>query len=134
MYLRTFGIYMFKFSVFLNKQRVKAPIGWYEEERESGVELLISVKAQLAKTGGNDNLSDTLDYVSLVNIVNEQSSIETHLLETLAERIIENIFQLKPNLVCSVYVMIEKPHIPHPSYAGQACGIELEKINPNFAK
>lgn len=125
---------MFNFSVFLNKQRVKAPIGWYDEERINKVDLLISVKARLHKAGGKDNLADTLDYVSLVNIVNEQSSFETRLLETLAERIIENIFQLKPNLVCSVYVKIEKPHIPHASYTGEACGIELEKNNPNFAK
>jgi dihydroneopterin aldolase len=120
------------FCVYLNKQRVKGPIGWYESERKKGVELIISVTAELKKPGGKDELADSVDYTSLVEIVNAEAAKETRLLETLAAAIIEKIFVLKPNLVRSVIVKIDKPNIPHPGFNADSCGIELRKENPNL--
>ena len=63
------------FVVFLDSQEVHCPIGVHDFERKEGVNLYISVQVTLNRHVGLDDLNHTVDYTSLVDIVNEQAAI-----------------------------------------------------------
>ena len=52
----------------------------------------LEVKTDLRKSALSDNLEDTVDYVLLNRIVEEEMSIRSNLLEHVAHRIIKRIF------------------------------------------
>ena len=79
--------------------------GCLKEEAKIGSDYLVNltVKANLKKGAGSDNLNDTVDYVLLNKIVKEQMSKPSKLLESVAKRILDTVF-VKDNRVvfCSV--------------------------------
>ena len=79
--------------------------GCLKEEAKIGSDYLVNltVKANLKKGSGSDNLKDTVDYVLLNKIVKEQMSKPSRLLESVAKRILDTVF-VKDNRVvfCSV--------------------------------
>lgn len=79
--------------------------GCLKEEAKIGSDYLVNltVKADLKKGSGSDNLKDTVDYVLLNKIVKEQMSKPSKLLESVAKRILDTVF-VKDNRVvfCSV--------------------------------
>jgi dihydroneopterin aldolase len=79
--------------------------GCLKEETKIGSEYLVNltVKANLKKSSGSDNLKDTVDYVLLNKIVKEQMSKPSKLLESVAKRILDAVF-INDNMVvfCSV--------------------------------
>ena len=113
------------FIVFLDSQEVQSPIGVHEFERKAGVELLISVKVQLRHAPDMDHIYHTLDYTKLVDIVNEVSSHERQLLETLAFDIAATLHKDFESGIENIHIRIEKPYIPHKGYKAKACGIEF---------
>ncbi|TRX23721.1 dihydroneopterin aldolase [Flavobacterium franklandianum] len=52
----------------------------------------LEVKTDLRKSALSDNLEDTVDYVFLNRIVEEEMAIRSNLLENVAHRIIKRIF------------------------------------------
>ena len=52
----------------------------------------LEVKTDLRKSALSDNLEDTVDYVLLNHIVEEEMAIRSNLLEHVAHRIIKRIF------------------------------------------
>lgn len=81
--------------------------GCLKEEAKIGSDYLVNltVKANLKKGSGSDNLKDTVDYVLLNKIVKEQMSKPSKLLESVAKRILDTVF-VKDNRVvfCSVNI------------------------------
>ena len=81
--------------------------GCLKEEAKIGSDYLVNltVKANLRKGSGSDNLKDTVDYVLLNKIVKEQMSKPSKLLESVAKRILDTVF-VKDNRVvfCSVEI------------------------------
>ena len=64
------------------------------EEEKIGIHYLVNLRvecdySQAAKT---DALQDTIDYVGLNNIVKKQMAVRAKLLETVGNRIINNIY------------------------------------------
>jgi len=74
--------------------RVFAYHGCLKEESKIGSDYLVSleVKANLKQSAASDLLHDTVDYVFLNKIVREEMLKPTHLLETVAKRILIRIF------------------------------------------
>lgn len=56
----------------------------------------LDVKTDLRKSSVSDNLEDTVDYVLLNRIVEEEMAIRSNLLEHVAHRIIKRIFDEVP--------------------------------------
>ena len=56
----------------------------------------LEVKTDLRKSALSDNLEDTVDYVLLNQIVEEEMAIRSNLLEHVAHRIIKRIFNEVP--------------------------------------
>lgn len=75
--------------------RVFANHGCLAEETKIGSDYRVDleVKANLQTSAKTDKLSDTVDYVFLNRVIREEMEKPSHLLETVAKRILMRIFQ-----------------------------------------
>ncbi len=71
----------------------------------------LEVKTDLRKSSVTDNLEDTVDYVLLNKIVEEEMAIRAHLLEHVAHRIIVRVFDEIPS-VSKTTVAVSKLNPP----------------------
>ncbi len=87
--------------------------GFYEEERKVGNRFIvdISVTVDLTQPAQSDKLSQTVNYEILYRIVKEEMEIPSHLLEHMAGRVIERIYEKYPGIQ-SATVNIAKQNPP----------------------
>ncbi|UFH36251.1 dihydroneopterin aldolase [Flavobacterium acetivorans] len=85
----------------------------------------LEIKTDLRKSCLSDNLHDTVDYVLLNKIVEEEMAIRSHLLEHVAHRIIKRIFDEIPT-VSRILVGVSKLNPPIGGDV-EAVTIELEE-------
>ncbi len=93
--------------------RVFAYHGCLKEETKIGSDYRVDleVKADLQASAVTDKLSDTVDYVFLNKIVKEEMEKPSHLLETVAKRILIRIFN-EDKLVKKATVWVSKLNPP----------------------
>jgi len=93
--------------------KVYAYHGCLSEETIIGSDYRIDVgvEADLEKSSVTDALNDTVDYVTLNAIVVEEMSIASKLLEAVAKRIINRVFESCETVV-SVSVSVSKINPP----------------------
>ena len=93
--------------------RVFAHHGCLEEETKIGSDYRVDleVKANLQASAKSDKLSDTVDYVFLNKLIREEMSKPAHLLETVAKRVLNRIFN-EDKLVKKATVWISKLNPP----------------------
>ncbi|NYJ26366.1 dihydroneopterin aldolase [Muricauda sp. ARW1Y1] len=53
----------------------------------------LEISADLSQPANSDQLSETVDYVHLNNIIKEEMTVRSNLLEHVAKRIIDRIFK-----------------------------------------
>ena len=84
----------------LENIRVFSYHGCLKEETKIGSDYLVDleVKANLQESAKSDLLSDTVDYVFLNKIVREEMLKPSHLLETVAKRILIRILNEDPSV------------------------------------
>jgi 7,8-dihydroneopterin aldolase/epimerase/oxygenase len=87
--------------------------GVYPHERESGnwFEVDIAVETDFSAAAKSDNLSGTVDYETLYRIVKEEMEKPSKLLETVAEKIINDVLD-QLSAVTSVELSISKINPP----------------------
>ncbi|SEC33805.1 dihydroneopterin aldolase [Tenacibaculum sp. MAR_2009_124] len=97
----------------VNNIRLFTNHGCLEEEAKIGSEYKVDleVKADLTKSAQSDVLVDTVDYVHLNNIVKEEMAIRSKLLEHVAKRILDRIFE-ELSLVEQAEVKVAKINPP----------------------
>ena len=93
--------------------RVYAYHGCLKEETKIGSDYSvdIEVKADLKKSSITDELSDTVDYVFLNKVIKEEMAVASHLLETVAKRILNRVFN-EDNMVKKATVWVSKLNPP----------------------
>ena len=93
--------------------RVFSYHGCLKEETKIGSDYRVDleVKADLRISAVSDQLSDTVDYVLLNKIVVEEMAQASKLLETVAKRILDRIFNEDP-LVIKATVCVSKLNPP----------------------
>ena len=93
--------------------RVFAYHGCLKEETMIGSDYRVDLKvnANLKSSAKSDLLSDTVDYVFLNRIIKEEMAIPSHLLETVARRILHRIFN-EDTLVSKATVTVSKLNPP----------------------
>jgi len=93
--------------------RVFAHHGCLTEETKIGSDYRVDleVKANLQTSAKTDDLYDTVDYVLLNNIVKDEMTKPSKLLETVAKRVIDSIFK-ESNMVIKATVSISKINPP----------------------
>ncbi|HLR38736.1 MAG TPA: dihydroneopterin aldolase [Chitinophagaceae bacterium] len=99
------------FTISLEQLRFHSPIGFYPEERSLGNDFLIDVHIKLEE--GNreiTDLSDTIDYVQLYQIIKKEMSHESALIETVAQKCISSIQKEWPNKIKGMELIIQKLH------------------------
>ena len=96
-----------------------------EEKIGSDYRVDIKVKADLSKSTKSDNLLDTVDYVHLNKIVKEEMAIRSKLLEHVADRILDRIFDEIP-MVNQADVSVSKINPP--------IGGNVEKVTVELRK
>jgi len=93
--------------------RVFAHHGCLKEETKIGSDYRVDleVEANLQQSAKTDLLKDTVDYVFLNKVVREEMGESSHLLETVAKRILNRIFS-EDNLVTKATVWLSKLNPP----------------------
>ncbi|PWH83921.1 dihydroneopterin aldolase [Algibacter marinivivus] len=93
--------------------RVFAHHGCLKEETKIGSDYRVDleVKADLKTSAKTDKLSDTVDYVFLNRVIKEEMDIPSALLETVAKRILNRIFD-EDTLVKKATVSVSKLNPP----------------------
>jgi dihydroneopterin aldolase len=93
--------------------RVFANHGCLAEETKIGSDYRVDleVKADLQTSAKTDTLSDTVDYVFLNRVIREEMKKPSHLLETVAKRILLRIFN-EDALVKKATVWVSKINPP----------------------
>ncbi len=97
----------------VNNIRLFTNHGCLEEEAKIGSEYRVDleVTADLLKSAETDDLKDTVDYVHLNQIIKEEMAIRSKLLEQVAKRIIDRIFNELP-MVSEAEVSVAKINPP----------------------
>lgn len=87
--------------------------GHFREEQLVGNRFLVSVAFEVdtQKAQQSDELSDTVNYVAVYQIIKQQMAIKTKLLERLAQRIVDAIYVEFPFLA-SVRLKVSKMNPP----------------------
>ena len=93
--------------------RVFAYHGCLREETKIGSDYRVDlqVEANLQTSSKTDNLTDTVDYVFLNRIIKDEMAIPSQLLETVAKRILNRIFN-EDKLVKKATVWVSKLNPP----------------------
>ncbi len=93
--------------------RVFAYHGCLKEETKIGSDYRvdIKVKANLKTSSQTDALEDTVDYVFLNKVIKQEMSIPSKLLETVAKRILDRVFN-EDQMVKKATVCISKINPP----------------------
>ncbi|MGN1375159.1 MAG: dihydroneopterin aldolase [Prevotella sp.] len=114
--------------IILKDIRFYARHGAIAQERETGGEFNVSVRVKypLEKSVISDNLNDTLNYAELFEIINKEMQQPSFLLEHVAGRIGQSIFNKMPKTE-SIDITVSK--INPPIGADIACAsVELHLI------
>lgn len=100
-------------TIILENVKVYTNHGCLDEEAAIGSEYRVDleVTADLSKSAQTDELSDTVDYVSLNRIIVEEMAVRSKLLEQVAQRIIDRIFK-EESLVEKAHVKVAKINPP----------------------
>jgi len=93
--------------------RVFAHHGCLSEETKIGSDYRVDlkIKADLQPSALSDKLSETVDYVLLNKIIKEEMKQPSYLLETVAKRILNRIFE-EDQLVTKATVSVSKLNPP----------------------
>ena len=99
-------------KIILRNIKIYTNHGCLKEEELIGSDYVfqLEVDADLEKSSVTDDLMDTVDYVALNSIVKEEANKRSKLLESVAKRIIDRIFNEHPIV--------------------QKAKVEVSKINP----
>ncbi len=91
-------------KIILKNVRCYSFHGCLKEESIIGSDYLVNLKvwASLKKSAQSDELIDTVDYVLLNHIIKAEMSKPSKLLETVAERITNEIFKKEPRVTKSI--------------------------------
>ena len=118
-------------TIKVNNIKIYTNHGCLEEEAKIGSEYRvdIEIKADLNKSAFSDELQDTVDYVHLNKIAKEEMAIRAKLLEHVAQRIIDRIFNEIP-MVKKSKVSVAKINPPIGGNVGEVV-IVLTKTRKN---
>jgi len=102
--------------------------GVYPHERESGnwFEVDIAVETDFSEAAESDELAGTVNYETLFRMVKEEMERPSRLLETVAEKIVNDVLQALPT-VKSVELKISKLNPPIGGKCKKAT-VSLQKV------
>ena len=120
---------MMKTAIFLDEVRFHAFHGVMPQERAVGADFTVSLNVgyDFVKAAESDDLTDTISYADLYDILKSEMAVPSRLLEHVAGRIVRSIADRYPQ-VSAISVRLSKDNPP----MGADCrgaGVELSFIN-----
>jgi dihydroneopterin aldolase len=96
--------------------------GWYEEEKIVGNHFYVdlSFETDLSNAAQTDNIQDTVDYQNAFQIVKEQMSVRSNLIEHIARRILDALYQEMEG-ISNVTIKVSKKNPP--------VGVKIDKVS-----
>ena len=75
--------------------------GHYDEEQERGNKFVVNLhfETDITKAATTDELSETVSYEQVYNVVKEQMAIRSKLLENVAQRIVDALKKKFPEII-----------------------------------
>lgn len=111
--------------IFIKGLRLHAYHGVLEQERTVGNDYVIDVKVEypIEKAMDTDDVADTINYARLADLIRDEMSVPSALLESVAGRIIRAIHDEFPNTE-SVKIKLQKvaPPMSHDCFSA---GVEI---------
>ncbi|WP_028981813.1 dihydroneopterin aldolase [Sporocytophaga myxococcoides] len=102
--------------------------GLYEEETRTGNRFIVDLKVIYPKTNPlSDNISEVVDYVKLFQIVKLEMEIPSKLLEVVAQKIVDAIFNLYPTIT-SAEAAVSKMNPPLGSLCNKS-KVTIRRVN-----
>ena len=116
-------------QIFIDNMRFHAHHGVLEQERLTGGDFLVSLSASypLGKATESDDVTDTLNYAEVYEIVESEMDIPSKLLEHVAGRIGKRLLKTMP-LISELTVRLTKVNPPMGADCDGA-GVLLHFIN-----
>ena len=105
------------FSIQLNNLSFFAHHGLYEEEKINGNDFVVNAVISYHPTKKVTELSDTIDYASVYELIYKRMQIATPLLETIVMELATKILEEFP-LAASVAIELTKKHPPIHNFNG----------------
>ncbi len=113
------------FTIHLANLKFFSFHGLYEEERILGNNYEVNVDVTFAEKELITTLDQTIDYVKVYNIIMQRMGIPTALLETVAQDLAQNIFDVD-NRITSINISIKKINPPIAAFKGNL-GVSFKK-------
>jgi len=113
------------YSVYLKNVRFFAYHGLYPEEAIKGNNFEVNVSIGYLGKGNTLSIKDTIDYVSVYEIINKQMNIRRDLIENLLESIINDLKIAFPQIIV-LDIDIQKLHPPVEGLNG-GVGVRITK-------
>lgn len=121
------------FSIHLHQLQIHAYHGLYEEEKVLGNDFIIDLTVEYQPTGlPVQELEQTVNYVSLYELVRKHMQVATPLLETVVSNIAIDILA-QFSLSEQVNISIRKLHPPIAQFIG-ATGVSLSLNRKDVSK
>lgn len=100
-------------KIQLNNIKIRAYHGCLKEEAIIGCDYRVDleVTADVTKPSQSDALNETVDYVTLYQIIKEEMAVRSTLLEHVAQRMVDRIFA-EETKVTTVVIKIAKINPP----------------------
>ena len=114
-------------KILLDNIRLSSPTGWYNEEEMAGNDLEIDLTITIKVKKEITTLSETLDYVSVYEVMRKQCSINHFLLEKLALAIMDDVAELDGR-VKKINISIKKLNPPIPNFIGNVGILRSKKF------
>ena len=113
------------FTIHLNNCRFYAHHGLHEEEAVVGAGFEVSLFADFEEGGKITKMQQTIDYVQLFEVVKKHFERPRQLLETLAQEIVDDVYQADPRVV-KVEIHLTKLNPPIANFTGSV-GVSYTK-------
>ncbi len=117
------------FTIHLNNLNFFAYHGLYKEEKVLGAEFEVNAAIVIAAEEKITELKQTVNYVSVYNMIKKRMAIATPLLETLAQELIEEIYQSDKRIE-SISISIKKIHPPLTNFTGNVSVSLIKHFTP----
>ena len=113
-------------KIFLNDIKLHARHGVLPQEQSVGADFLVSVEAETEDNGAidTDELTDTVSYADMADVVKQEMAIPSRLLEHAAGRIARRMLKQFPTLAC-ISVRLTKLAPPITGLECVGAGVEL---------
>jgi dihydroneopterin aldolase len=113
------------FTIHLDNCRFYAHHGLHEEEAIVGAGFEVSLSASFEEGGDITKMSQTIDYVSIFEMVKKHFEKPRQLLETLAQEIAADVYNMDPR-VLTVEIHLKKLNPPIANFTGTV-GVSYSK-------